>query len=277
MADQSIPVSVVILTRNEADRLPACLRSLERFGEIHVLDSLSTDGTQAVAREAGCRMSEHPFTSFGQQRNHALDTLELEHGWVLFLDADERATPAFCDAVDRAVRDAPDRVAGFFCCWRMMLDGRWLKRCDHFPKWQFRLLRRGRARFRDFGHGQKEAEVDGELAFLEEPYDHLPFTRGWTDWFAKHVHYAAREAEARLAHEATWRNVFRGNPSERNQALKVKVGRSRWFPVLRFLHPYLFRLGFLEGRQGFTYCLNLAIYEYWVILRLREIVRRPVA
>ena len=55
-----------------------------------------------------------------------------------------------------AVETAPETVAGLYCCWKFMLQDRWLKRCDSFPRWQFCLMRQGRARFVDFVHGQKE-------------------------------------------------------------------------------------------------------------------------
>src|SRR6516225_1637227 len=50
-----------------------------------------------------------------------------------------------------------------YCCWMMMLENTWLKRSDNFPKWQFRLLRKGMAEFRDFGHGQKENIISGRI------------------------------------------------------------------------------------------------------------------
>src|SRR5206468_9873351 len=82
--------------------------------------------------------------------------------WVLFLDADEVATPEFRQAVADAIQNAGDSIAGFYCCWKTMLGQRWLRRSDSFPKWQLRIVRRGRANFIDSGHGQKEGSVEGE-------------------------------------------------------------------------------------------------------------------
>lgn len=266
-------LTTVILTRDEAADLPRCLAALADWGELVVVDSGSADATVEIARAAGARVYVHPFAGFGQQRNWALASAELSTPWVLFLDADEVATPAFRAAVDAAVAAAPDDVAGFFLCWRTLLEGRWLRRCDSFPKWQFRLLRRGRATFIDSGHGQKEGVIDGRLEYVREPYDHHAFSKGWTHWLDKHNRYSSREAAERLraAPGARWRDVPRARGgSARNRLLKPLVSRLPAWPLLRFLHMYLLKGGFLEGRPGFVYCLQMAYYEFLIQLKIRE-------
>lgn len=267
-------LTVIILTRDEAADLPACLGHLRDWpAEIVVVDSHSTDATRDLARSAGARVVEHAFSGFGAQRNWALDEAGVTTPWVLFLDADEHATPAFRAAVDAAIAAAPSEVAGFYLCWRMLLHGRWLKRCDSFPKWQFRLLRRGRARFIDAGHGQKEGEIDGRLDYLAEPYDHHAFSKGWTHWFEKHNRYSSQEARERLASAAPPGDVFSRDPSRRNRALKPLVSQLPGWPLLRFAYMYFARLGFLEGRAGFEYCVNMGIYEYLIRLKMKELQR----
>ena len=162
-------ISVIILTRNEEADLPRCLDSLRWCDDVHLVDSGSSDRTLSIAHEFGAHVYAHPFDSFGAQRNWALDYCDLRHPWILFLDADEVANPEFVRALRAAVSAEPDSTAGFYCCWRLIYEGRWLKRCDNFPKWQFRLLRKGRARFTDFGHGQKEGELNGRIKYLPVP------------------------------------------------------------------------------------------------------------
>lgn len=254
-------LSILILARDEERDLPRCLAALEDFGEIVVVDSGSTDGTQAIARAAGARVFENPFQSFGQQRNWALDHCGVTSEWVLFLDADEVATPNFREAVRAAIRSADRSVAGFYCCWKTMLGECWLRRSDSFPKWQFRVLRRGRARFIDSGHGQKEGEIQGELGYIREPYLHYAFSKGWEAWWAKHEKYAEREAIDRAARAVSWRELLSRDPSRRNRALKPIVSRLPGWPLLRFLHMYLAKGGFREGRPALIYCRNMARYE----------------
>src|SRR6267143_113769 len=96
-------LAIIVLTYNEADNLPRCLDSIAGFGEIIVLDSGSDDGTLQIAQSAGVRVYERPFESFAQQRNWALENCDLKTEWVLFLDADEVATPEFRQAVGDAI------------------------------------------------------------------------------------------------------------------------------------------------------------------------------
>ena len=82
-------ISVIILTKNEEKDLGACLRSANWSDDIHVLDSGSTDKTLDIAISNGAKVSINEFKSFGQQRNFALDHLQINNEWIFFLDADE--------------------------------------------------------------------------------------------------------------------------------------------------------------------------------------------
>jgi glycosyltransferase involved in cell wall biosynthesis len=263
-------ISVIILTRNEENDLPRCLDSLRWCDDVHVVDSGSTDQTVGIAKKYGAHIQVNPFSSFGVQRNWSLDHCDLKHPWILFLDADEVANDEFTKAMTQAVREAPDTTAGFYCCWKWIYDGRWLKRCDSFPKWQFRLMRRGRARFTDFGHGQKEAEVKGAIEYLWAPYDHHGLSKGIGPWLDRHNRYATLEAVVRLDAPINWRDVFSSHGSKRNKALRPIVSRLPGWPLMRFCMTYILCLGFLEGRPGFVYCANLAYYEFLIRIKMRE-------
>lgn len=267
-------VSIIILTRNEEQDLPTLLESIRWCDDIHLVDSGSTDATVSVAQAAGAHCVEHTFVSFGEQRNWALENCPAKHPWILFLDADEASTPEFHTAVVEAIQAAPDSVAGFYCCWKMMVEGRWLKRSDSFPKWQFRLLRCGRANFSDFGHGQKEGKVDGTIGYVREPYLHFSVSKGWSTWVERHNRYSSEEAAERNRTPVRWKEIFARDPSVRNKALKPFVSRIPGWPLMRFLHAYLFSGGFLEGLSGFTYCVNLAYYEFLIQIKQRELKQR---
>jgi glycosyltransferase involved in cell wall biosynthesis len=263
-------VSVVILTKNEAADIEKCLRSLSWSNDIHVLDSGSTDSTVAISKSFNAKVSVHPFVSFGEQRNFALDNLDLRNEWILFLDADEVATDAFRVAVNDAIACSTPSTAGYYCCWKMILENRWLKRCDSFPKWQFRLLRRGRARFVDFGHGQKEGQVDGTIEYLREPYLHYGFSKGWAHWIDRHNRYSTLEAEARTLNRPPLKHLLSSHGSVRNPAIKSWLTMVPGWPLMRFFFSYVIKLGFLEGIPGFIYCVNIAYYEFLIQIKIRE-------
>lgn len=264
-------ISVIILTKNEELDLPACLEAIQWVDDIHILDSGSTDKTVTIAEEYGAAIYTNPFKSFGQQRNFALDTIPVQHDWILFLDADEIVTEPLKNSIIKAINQADQEVAGFYLCWKMMLEGKWLKRCDNFPKWQFRLMRKGRARFTDFGHGQKETQVIGRIEYINEPYIHHGFSKGWHHWIDRHNRYSSQEAVSRLTNCPPLKNVMARHASVRNPALKSWLSRVPGWPFLRFVQAYILKLGFLEGTPGFIYCINMAYYEFLIQIKMREI------
>lgn len=266
-------VSIIVLTYNEEEMLSRLLESIKWCNDIHVVDSGSNDETVSIAKAYNCSVLVHSFRGFGQQRNWALDNCNLKYNWVLFLDADERSTPEFVESIIAAVNSADDSVAGFYICWKLMLQDKWLKRTGHFPNWQLRLVRRGRANFIDHGHGQKEGSISGELGYINEPYLHYAFSKGWSHWFEKHNKYSSVEAKLRYKDSFSWKSVFSKNSTIRNATLKILLTRLPGWPIIRFLYAYFFRLGFMEGKPGFILSANWAIYEYMIQIKMDELER----
>jgi len=264
-------VSVIILTKNEEHDLPSCLEALKWCDDIHVLDSGSIDKTISIAGTFGASIWTNPFESFGKQRNFALDHIVTKYNWILFLDADEITTKKFYHALLNEINNAAGDIAGFYCCWKMMLDGKWLKRSDNFPKWQFRVVRKGYARFKDFGHGQKEDLITGNIMYLKEPYLHYGFSKGWSHWINRHNVYSSQEAIARLNNCPPFRNLFAKHGSVRNPALRSWLSKLPGWPFLRFCQAYFLNFGFLEGIPGFIYCVNMAFYEFFIKIKISEL------
>lgn len=263
-------ISVIVLTKNEEASLPGCLESLAWCDDVHVLDSGSTDNTTAIAQTYGAKVWVNRFEGFGKQRNFALDHIDIKNEWILFLDADEYSTEKFKAEIFKAVELASKEVAGFYCCGKLILEGKWLKRSDTYPIWQFRLLRRGRARFSNIGHGQKECNIEGQIGYIHEGYLHFSISKGWMEWIERHQGYAKKEAEFRHYNCPPFRNIFVRHSSMRNVALKCWLTKLLIWPFLRFTHAYFLRLGFLEGIPGLLYCTNKFYYEFMISLLYRE-------
>jgi glycosyltransferase involved in cell wall biosynthesis len=266
-------VSVIILTKNEEKDLPNCLNALHWCDDVNVLDSYSVDRTIEIAKERKVSIFFNQFRSFGDQRNFAIENLPLKYEWILFLDADEIVTEGFKTSILKAIEEADREVAGFYCCWKMMLEGVWLRRCDNFPKWQFRLLRKGMAKFTDFGHGQKEDNVAGRIEYIKEPYLHYGFSKGWSSWVERHNKYSTLEAESRFFSCPPANSMFSKNSSIRNPALRSWLSKLPGWPILRFIQAYFLNLGFLEGLPAFIYCANMAYYEFLIQIKIRELKR----
>lgn len=271
MTNARVQCSVVVLTLNEERNIAACLDSARQFDDVHVVDSGSTDTTVAIAERLHARMAHNAFAGFGQQRNWSHDHLPLRHPWVMHLDADERMTPALAAEIAAAIRADDERYAGYFIAERTLLRGRWLRRAAMYPRYQARLVHRGRMRFADHGHGQREVS---RLPFgtLANPYDHLAFSQGVEHWLRKHASYAAKEAAEFLKAPAgpLVAPLLTGTAVQRHRALK-RLGMLLPFrPLLRYLHVLFVKRGVLDGRAGWEYARMMRVYEEMIDLAIGE-------
>lgn len=271
-----VPLSVVVLARNEAGNIDRCLRALAWCQDRVVVDDYSSDDTAERARRQGARVMQHRFESFAGQRNWALDHGDLRYAWVLMLDADEVMTEALRAEIEQVLPHASDEVAAFRMCRKTMFLGRWLRYSDGFPVWIMRLVRRGRARFSDLGHGEQPVPpVNGQIETLREPFLHFPFSRGVSDWVRRHDSYAAAEARLEFEHRATWRlsELFVRDKSHRRRALRTLSRRLPGRPLLRFVHQFVLCGGAREGRSGLTFALLMAWYEGLIVVKRWELER----
>ena len=271
--NERLPFSVIILTLNEAARLPACLASVTDCDDIVVLDSGSTDATAAIACAAGARVLVNPFVNFAQQRNFAHAAAQFRHEWVFHLDADEHMTPELLAECARVAAGRPP-LDGFYVAPHMLFDGRWLRRCTDWPAWQARFVHRDRFSFVQSGHGQREAP-GLRLGYLHGGYTHDISVGSEADWNAKHRRYARQEAEGILRHTdrfgALLQRALFGAGLERRRAVKQLSYALPARPLLRFIYQYLLRGGFLDGPGAFRYCRLLARYEGFATAELKRL------
>jgi glycosyltransferase involved in cell wall biosynthesis len=274
MSPAKFPISVVVIAKNEAINIRRCLEALAWCDEVVVIDDHSADDTARLASECGARVLTHGFESFARQRNWALEHAALRHEWALLLDADEVVTPKLQEEIERLLPNADTNLVGFRMCRKTMFMGKWLKYSDGFPVWIVRLVRAGRFRFEDSGHGEVPVpQVDGRLGTLASPFLHYPFSKGLSEWIERHNRYATREAEKefRSACSFSWRDLWTGDRARRRMALRALSRRLPCRSTLRFLYQYLWKRGFLDGRPGLTFSWLMAVYEGLIILQRREL------
>ncbi len=268
-------ISILLLTLNEELNLPACLAAVAWSDDFVVLDSYSQDQTVAVAEGLGARVYQRGFDDFAGQRNYALDHIDFRHDWILHLDADEIVTAELHAEMLEAI-DSP-RFDAYRLPSKMMFFGRWLRYSGMYPSYQVRLGHRTRCRFKQVGHGQREDVPPERVGTLHEPYLHNSFSKGLTEWFDKHNRYASDEARETVKLLASnrgidWKGLFSRDRAVRRRALKEFSYRLPFRPSLRFFYMYVLRRGFLDGHAGLTYCRLLAIYEYMILLKTRELL-----
>lgn len=221
------PLSVAIITLNAATQLEACLQSA-RFGdEIVVVDSGSSDGTQALAQRHGARVVHQDWLGFGPQKQFAVDA--ASHDWVLCLDADERVTPELQAAIENALKDPSTAAFRFARCNRFL--GRYLRHGEGYPDWSLRLFDRRQARWSDDAVHEKVitqgriGELPGDL--LHDSAESL------ASYLTKQNRYTTLAADMAFA-----------------TGKRASLGRIAFSPLLRFIKFYFIRQGFRDGLPG---------------------------
>ena len=272
----SLPISAVVLSHNEAGNLPRCLRALRACAEVVVVDDGSTDDSPRIAAECGARVVAHSFASFADQRNWAMDEAGLKNDWVLHLDADEVAPPDLLAEIRRRLPALEPGSVGQLAR-QVMLGEQWLKHSADYPVYVPRLVHRRGPRFEMRGHGETLAVAPGAAVYFDEPLWHYNFSKGWAEWRARHLRYAAAEAARIRAGGAglPFRALFSPDRATRRAALRALSYRLPGRPALRFVYAYVWRRGFLDGAAGWRFCRAMAEYERMIDAALRQPAESP--
>lgn len=276
-------ISVLILTKNEQQDLPGCLASVAWCDDVHVYDSMSSDATVEIARRAGARVTQRPFDNWASHQNWGLANLPFRHEWVFYIDADERMSPELVQAVQRAAADPGDHVA-FRVQRRDHLMGRWLRHVQTSP-FYLRLFRPSKMRYERLVNPVSIA--DGPVGQVQGYLEHYPFSKGFSHWIERHNGYSTLEARQITANRAAHAGFslraafFERDFHERRFHQKELFYRLPLRPLVKFAILYLGKRGFLDGRAGLTYAALQSIYEYFIVLKTRElesaVVEMPAA
>jgi len=289
MSDQtssSGTVAVIILTYNEEANIAQALSNVVGWAdEVFVLDSMSTDGTVAIAKQYECHVAQHPFEDYGKQRNYALETLPIRSEWVLFLDADESLPAALKNEIVSVITSFPAEN-GFYVRFRFIWMGQWIRR-GYYPSWILRLLRHSKGRCENRAINE-QLFVEGATGYLSNDLIHED-RRGIGEWIAKHNRYASREALELTRTEQERRCTeldarLMGSQAERKRWIRRHLW-NRLPPIVRpvayFCYRYLLRLGFLDGVPGVTFHFLHALWYPMLIdikyLELRALGRQSPA
>ena len=274
-ASGQVAVSAMIFTLNEAVHLPSCLAALAWCDDVIVVDSFSTDQTEAICRAAGARFFQNRFTGFGDQRNWALVNCSPKHQWILILDADERVTPSLVTELKARIPNVSGDIGAFRIRRRFHMWGRWLKYSSLYPTWVVRLIHRDRVRYLNRGHAETQ-DVQGRIADLDNDLidENL---KGIDDWYERQNRYSSKDAEYEVARDGAgirWGGLWSTDGLARRATLKQIAARLPFRPLLYFVYSYVFRLGFLDGRDGLQFCLMKATYQRMLVSKKYDIRRR---
>jgi len=265
----------MIFTLDEEIHLPSCLDALGWCDDVIVIDSYSADRTEAICRERGVRFFQNRFEGFGSQRNWALDNSQPRHPWVLILDADERVTPELGEELKRIAEADPAGVGAFRVRRRFHMWGRWLRHSSLYPTWVVRFIRRDRVRYINRGHAETQDVQGGIRDLAHDLIDEN--LKGIDEWFERQNRYSRKDAEFEIAAERGGLrpgDLFTADPLVRRAALKRLAWRLPARGFIYFLYSYVWRRGFLDGRDGFVFCRMRAMYQSEVAIKKYDLRRR---
>lgn len=249
---EKIPLSVVIIAKDAASQIGACIDSVSFAREILVVDSGSVDATRAIADVKGCRVVEKEWLGFGRQKQFAVGI--AAHDWVLCLDVDERVSPELATSLSAAMLAPSPKPFAYRMPRRNRFLGKWLRHGEGYPDWSLRLFHRQHSSWsNDAVHETvitttEVGNLSGDL--LHDSAEEI------THYLAKQNRYSSLHAQALY-----------------EQGVRAGYGKLVLSPLARFIKFYFLRRGFLDGGPGFAHvaigCFA-AFAKYAKLLELTE-------
>ena len=280
-----VPVSILVPIRNEAENLSRCLESVKWAGEIIVVDSGSTDGSERMATEFGAKVVQFHFNgTWPKKKNWALENIPFKHEWVFILDADEVLPPSAENEFREIVTadSSEDAPTGYWINRRFMFMGKWLRHA-YYPNWNLRLFRHKLGRYEKLTDsntqsGDNEVHehviVKGKAGFLRSEMDHYAFPSVGV-FIEKHNRYSNWEAQVALD-----RYLRRGDDHLQKESVGFRRKLKRWSqylpfrPLLRFAYVYIWQRGFLDGIEGYYFSRLHGVYELLCVAKTVEARKR---
>lgn len=252
-----LTLSVAMITMNEEANLPRTLESVRFADEIVIVDSHSTDRTLEIARAFNSKVFVEDFKGHGGQKNSAIDKCTCD--WILLLDADEMLSPELQQSIRSMLSTTPSHSA-FWISRSNLIFGRWMRHGGFYPDRKLRLFRRGAARMTNEASPHSTPLCEGTTGRLTG--DLLHYAYPTLPLYIEHMNrYSNEMARLALARRKTSRSAF------------AFVWNVVLNPVATFLYNYVFRLGFLDGREGLLLHLYHSVYVSWKYAKAWELAR----
>jgi len=242
-------LSVIVITKDEQDNIEDCLESVKWAEEIIIVDSGSTDKTEAICRKFTDNFYVKDWPGFGIQKQRSLEL--ASHEWVLSIDADERVTPELkSEIIDKITQNS--NVGGYLIPRLSNYLGKDIYHAGWYPDYTLRLVRRKDAYFtRDAVH--EKMIVKRKVEKLSNHFVHFPF-KNIEHHFQKMNDYSTLSANKMYEEgkKISWILIV----------LKT---------LLAFIRSYILKLGALDGWPGFTVSVSTSLSVYMKYVKLKEL------
>jgi glycosyltransferase involved in cell wall biosynthesis len=225
-----VPVSIIIITKNEAGIISRCINSARLISDdVVIVDSGSTDHTPEIARNYGCRIVERPWDGYGANKNKGIELAKYD--WILSLDADEVPDEVLIKSLHNLKLDEPTNVYDIKFCSRFgqkpIRFGSWGR--DH----HVRLFNRKSVRWSEtMVHETLVMPANVVVKKIPGRIHHYS-VKNSADYNRKSTYYAKLSAGQYL-----------------RDGKKAGIVKLYLSPLFGFIKNYLCYLGFLDGREG---------------------------
>ena len=246
-------ISVAMITFNEEKILRKTLESVKNLvDEIVIVDSGSTDDTENIAKEFGARFYKESWKGYGPQRNSAIE--KCEGTWILNIDADEEISEELKNKILDITSDKKNKKEIFKINRLSVCFGKKIKHGGWGTSYAIRLFKKGAGIFND-NVVHESFETDKEIYKIKENiYHHSYLTM--EDYFSRFNRYTTEGAKDYY-----------------NKGKKVGIFDITLNPIYKFLKMYIFRLGFLDGVEGFVIASTSSLYSMIKYFKLREMYK----
>lgn len=250
---EKVPVSVVVIVKNEEKRLEECLQSAAWAAEIVIVDDMSTDRTVEIAKKFTQRIVQRAMDIEGTHRNFAYD--QATQPWVLSIDADERVTPELAKEIAETIKNSTEDYVCYSIPIKTFIGQEWIQGAGYYPAHKTRLFRKGKFRYRD-ERVHPSVVYQGKCGLLKGDI----------------LHYSARDIEH-------WVGKFnRETTLEADKWIrdgrKVSLGNSLRKTFDRFLKNYFLKDGIKHGFNGFLMSVFHGLYQLLTYAKYREMKAR---
>lgn len=257
-----LDISAIILTFNEEMHLKRCLNNISSIvKDIFIIDSYSTDKTLEIAKEyENVTVLQNKWVNYATQFNWGLKNAPIKTEWVIRLDADEYLLPELIEELKQKMPHLEESITGITLKRRHIFLGKWMRR-GTYPVKLLRIFKANKAICEERFMDEHIQLLEGTS--IEMEYDFVDHNLNNISWWAnKHVGYAIREAVDLLdieldltgsAASDNGRNINKQALDKRKKKHKYAKQPLFWRSFVYFCYRYFFKLGFLEGKEGFLW------------------------
>ncbi len=249
---KKVPLSIVVITKNESGRIEDCLKSASWANDVIVLDDFSVDTTAKIARKYTDRVYERRMDIEGRHRNHAYSL--AKNDWVFSLDADERITDELREELKHLLRKEAKDIA-FTVPIKAFIGDRWVKHGGWYPGRKVRLFKKDKFKYEEV-KVHPRVFYTGSCGHLKNPILHYSY-RNFHEFIESLNKQTTLEAEK-------WFDEKR----------KIGLAKALRKTCDRFLKAYILKKGFLDGHTGLVFAMAAGLYQIFSYVKYQEMLEK---